>query len=256
MESRNITMNEEKSKYQYILGGPDAWDKTESAMLKDVFLETQQYEDISEMEAVFLCGRRGSGKSAIARMLAIDPRWKYASSFKGERSEYGDFMDIVQRLASLRDGGLRIDIEKVIRRIWGWTLRGIAMMTIIHLASENDEKNGKDINTIKKYIGGLPNSIHRGSSIGHVLNIVFSRTVEMVQEGTFDNYISVLNNSEQHVDALNALERITKRNRLVLVLDTLESYRIFENSVIEGFKGVLDAIIAFCADEQVHGISL
>jgi hypothetical protein len=242
--------------YEYRLGGPDAWGKFESLILREVFFKTQQYDDISGLDKIFLCGRRGSGKSAIARMLAEDKRWKYAQSIQGERSEYGAFMDIVQSLGALKDNGVKIDIRRAISRLWSWTLRVTAMRILVNLALDNGEHKDNDIKQMEVFLDSLPHPIHSESTIGHLLSVMFGRAIDMVNEGTFDHYLVELNNSKEFTFALQALERKTKRERLLLVLDTLESNHVFEKYVVEGFQGILEAIVAFLADTRVHGVSL
>ena len=57
------------------LGGPDAWGRSEGEYLAKDFYPVRQFSEISFDENCFLTGRRGSGKSAIGRMLgrAVGP---------------------------------------------------------------------------------------------------------------------------------------------------------------------------------------
>ena len=108
------------------LGGPDAWGKQEDRHLASNFLPVRQFAEIAEEENSFLSGRRGSGKSAIGKMLALEAQWAYPRAIQGERGEYGEYMSIVGKLAKDRDSGLVINIKQWVRRLWAWVLPVVA----------------------------------------------------------------------------------------------------------------------------------
>lgn len=68
----------------FSMGRAEAWEPQERKNLKDNFLPIQQFSSISESEKIFLCGRRGSGKSAIALMLEMGmPYYEYRKAIQG-----------------------------------------------------------------------------------------------------------------------------------------------------------------------------
>jgi len=88
------------------------------------------------------------------------------------------------------------------------------------------------------------------------LENTFLKAFNELEGGRFEAYLINLTGTKEFLSAVKALEKITKRKRVLMVLDTLESYKIFAPSMIDGFRGVLEAIAAFCADSRMQGIAI
>jgi len=106
----------------FSIGSPEAWDVVERDNLEHRFLPINEFDRISERGKMFLRGRRGAGKSAIALMLDRTTGCKYSAAIQGEVEEYGTYMDVVRAVCCKRDAGKDIDIEKSLKRLWIWVL--------------------------------------------------------------------------------------------------------------------------------------
>jgi hypothetical protein len=71
-----------------------------------------------------------------------------------------------------------------------------------------------------------------------------------------DTHLLNLTNAPIFLEAVDALRRKTSKSPVLLVFDTLESYQVFQRSMVEGLQGVLEAVIGFLADERLHGLSI
>jgi hypothetical protein len=241
------------------LGGPDAWEEIEGDNLAVNFLPVRQFHEISDGQKSFLSGRRGSGKSAIGRMLARESDRAYSRPIEGEKGEYGEYMNIVNQLTQDRDAGHPVNIKESIRRLWAWALPVVAMQTIVTLVRDSGQSDDEEVRPMREYLGSLPHGLNADSSIGHLLSHTFRHAREHLAEGGFQTALLDLVNSRGHVEAVRSLQKKTGRDRresVLLVFDTLESYRMFQPYMIEGLQGVLEAITAFLADPQMSGVSI
>ncbi len=122
---------------KYLVGGIDAWTDFERDLLNENFIPIVQYAQVAEREILFLCGRRGAGKSAIAVMMHKTPHWSRHKIFPGERSEYGAYLDLVEDLDNKRTtASLSIDIKKSINLLWRYTLAVIVLNALCENAYE------------------------------------------------------------------------------------------------------------------------
>jgi GTPase SAR1 family protein len=238
------------------LGDADAWNELELESLKDNFLPVRQYDWISEKNKIYLCGRRGSGKSAIGRMLSeLDNQYEYSRTFQGERSEYGEYLNIVNQLAHMSDT-TPIRIKDAIRRLWLWALPVAAMQTILLQDVHQHAEISDSINHLRQYIDSLSEQIRIESHIGILLNSTFQRAKLESQKDNIDNYLLNLSNTPSFLNAIEHLAIITKKHPVLLVFDTLESYEVFNPIMIEGLKGIIEAINTFLTDPAMTGVSI
>ena len=251
-------MKKDLTDADFSMGSPEAWDPIERDKLEHRFLPISQYTHIADNEKIFLCGRRGSGKSTIALMLEKVKNYKYTEAVQGEVVEYGSYMDVVREVCRKQQEGKDIDVKKSIRRLWMWVLPVKVMQTVLKQTIERGDSLDKDLETIKQYLNSLPEPLHEESSIGHLLTNIFHIANEKLDEGEeiYNTYLLNLSHDKGYRAALNALHRRTHQNPVLLILDTLESYRIFETPMIEGLKGILEAINALRGERKLEFISL
>ena len=161
-------MKEPLTDHDFSMGSPEAWDPPEQKSLHTMFLPIHQFAQISQSERVFLCGRRGAGKSAIAVMLQSHRDFHFRASIQGEAAEYGKYMNVAKTLADIRDAGKSVNVKETVRRLWAWALPVTAMQLVV-----NEEPDLNDISgpasILATYLDLLPKPLHRTSSIGHLL---------------------------------------------------------------------------------------
>lgn len=237
------------------LGEADAYRELD---LPQVFQPIPQYLDIADPHYLFLFGRRGAGKSAIARMLETLPAqrrsWGYRASIPGEWRTYGGYQQIVDEMA--RSSG-PAHVQEVVKRLWAWVVRTKAMQVVVELAKESKGKLDSETTTMLTYLASLSRvrpQLHSQSPIGQLLQVVFSEASH-APDG-IESYLTNLSSKPEYLSALAALARKTRSERLLLVFDSLDSYRIFEQPMIEGIRGVVAAMVEFAADPLSRGIDV
>jgi hypothetical protein len=248
MQSKTLDM--------YSLGAPDAWWVEERDILRDMFLQLNEYSDISDSTKVFLCGRRGSGKSAIARMLVEQSQRTYKEAVPGEEKEYGAYMRVVERLCDLRDAGNNVDIKGAIKLLWQWALPVKVMQTVLHQANEFGEPLDPNLEVMTKYIESLKPEIHARSPMGYVLTSTFQEAEKHLKEGNLYNYLLRLSSSVPFTEAIGALKAKTLKRNTLIVFDTLESYKIYSPAMVDGLSGVVESIISFLGSTDTQNISV
>jgi len=252
-------MKDSLADIDFSIGAPEAWEPRERNSLSSNFLPIEPFFRVSEPDKVFLCGRRGSGKSAIALMLEVSSSCEYKEAIQGEIEEYGAYMDIVRILSGKRDEGIDIDIRNAIRRLWLWVLPVKAMQTVLEETGKRGQSFDNDLKAMQAYFTSLPEPLHQNSRIGDLLSNIFNHALSILgNDGVamFNTYLVNLTGSQEFLVALAALSETTKSKQVLLVFDTLESYRVFQPYMVESLRGILEAIIAFLADRRMEGIFL
>ncbi len=242
---------------RYQLGDAEAWASAErDGFLKDAFLPVRQFSEIAGRDKTYLCGRRGSGKSAIAIKLPDQSGFRYAKPIEGERSQYGAYLDIVRQLDEAKALHGYLDIKRAVQRLWMWVLPVVAMQLVVSETLRRAEPPDDDINEMEQYLKTLPDPLHLGSNIGQLLQTMFLKAFDHIESRHFDSFLVNLTASQEFTRAMEALTRKTRQAGALLVLDTLESYKIFAPYMLEGFRGILEAIGALRADERMSGVAI
>jgi len=243
----------------FVIGNPEAWHKSERKHMHEYFLRTKEFSQISDEDKIFLTGRRGTGKSAIAMMLEADAKDVLTEAVQGEAEEYGAYMDIVKDLATASVPGASMDIKAAVKRLWLWVLPVKAMQVILDKRKQCPDLADADMTPMVDYFRSLPTPLHKGSRIGDLLSTMFAEAKGiLVREGQagFDKFVIGLAGSEGFMGAVAALRKVTASHPILILFDTLESYRLFQPYMIEGMQGVLEAIVAFLADKHLDGVYL
>ena len=255
---RSHEMKENLTNEDYSLGNLEAWEQEERDNLPINFLSIKQYSLIADSDNIFLCGRRGTGKSAIALMLEMKEPYKYKCSIPGESQNYGQYLRIVKQLSNRWDINENIDLRHTIRCLWQWVLPVLAMQVVL-CKSKNLPKIFNEVKIIKAYFNTLPAPLYEKSTIGHLLGNIFQEANNILnKEGVvaFDTYLLNLTGTREFNSAIEATHNIVKDNKIFLVIDTIESYKIFDPFMTESFQGILDAITSLCGDSKVRFITL
>ena len=189
-------------------------------------------------------------------MLAKRSNRVYSRPIEGEKGEYGEYMNIVDQLTHDRDAGYPINIKESVRRLWAWVLPVVAMQTIVTRIRDSGQTEDDDVRCMKEYLESMPHGLNADSAIGHLLSHTFRDARRLLAEGGFQTALLDLVNSRGHVAALRSLQNKARKESVLLIFDTLESYRMFQPYMIDGLQGVLEAVKAFFADPQMSDVSL
>jgi len=157
-------MREDVDLGPYQLGSPEAWALTEKeGFLKRSFLPIRQFSDIANADKTFLCGRRGSGKSAIAIKLPEYTDHAYKRTIQGERDQYGAYLEIVRQLDEARRVSHEsLDIKQAVHRLWAWVLPVMAMQIVVTDVREKAGQVDDSILDMESYLDSLAGSASQG----------------------------------------------------------------------------------------------
>lgn len=216
-----------------------------------LFVHTQSYETLTKRDTLFLFGRRGTGKTALIKMLDYEIKQKafkkiydYSSIVYQEKT----FYEMTLALREVNEYCSRLELVRVISDIFIWAIYVTAMSAI-------NEKTGKltnpNLEAIRNYLTseGL---VKTTSQL--VINRPIKRAVKIFTQcinSVSDNrYTRALNEareqleSESYLSALNSLVSfLTERKEHCLVLfDSQELYE-FDDPISEHvISGLLDAV--------------
>jgi len=234
---------------KYELGDLDAW-KDQRALAR-VFVPTEQFSELPELHRCFLSGRRGSGKSAIAIMAQSQEQWDAAYVIQGERSQYGAYMDLVDDLVSRERAGLRVDVKRFVHVLWRYCLQ----ILILQKAAEFATARSLAASAIQEF---LWKHRYQDADMGPLLHRLFQEA--MLQSGlgpaAIFGYLQERLNDNGFKSAINAISETLGTSRILIVLDTIESYRIHEQSMVEGLRGVVGAIIGLLSEDKLRSVGI
>jgi hypothetical protein len=174
------------------LGEADAnieWNSSTKPL--DTFLNTISFEEFKQEDALFLYGRRGTGKTAIIRMLHYEIRnhkdtpysyvWRLNSDYA-----HTAIIDIVFNHKKDKNNEFeRLPLDSLVnkfKKYWIWLIKTSAMAGVLW---ENLDSKNKYIRTIKKY---LQDQKLIGEDLLDFENNLFREFINIIQEeGNLNN---------------------------------------------------------------------
>jgi hypothetical protein len=225
---------------EYELGSLDAWNRNEQEGLQRVFVPIQQFHELPEHSRTFLCGRRGSGKSAIAIMSQQNPAWSACYVLPGESSQYGAYMHLVEDLEYRHGQGFTIDIQRFVKLLWTYCLQITVLQHTLTFAIENNLDDAG--------IGAfLSKRNFVSKSIGSLLHQTFEKALQQASgSGPAAAYGAIMKLMEEpeFIIAMKNVPSALGKHRLLIIFDTIESYKIYHDAMLKGLRGVVAALVA------------
>lgn len=237
------------------LGRVDAWD--ESGTLESQFLRTTHFQALARDDWVFLFGRRGAGKSALAIASEWHTAWELHRVIAGETAEYGSYLETVRSIAARRDAGLSIDIQKFCELTWTVALPIVISQALCDTGSGLDAVRRTEIDELRKW---LDEQCVLDEPFGVILDSLSREALQQVDLNSLDGtqasqYLLQKLQDARHRNALASIEKLTRnRKTLLLVLDSLESYRIHDSAIRDALRGIVAATRSFA--RRFTGIGL
>jgi len=237
---------------EYLIGDIDAW--TESIdFLEKSFILVDQFLELCERKNVFLCGRRGAGKSAIAIMLGRkgNTRYDHCLTIKGEAETYGTYIPLIDAL----EGG-KVEVKRFVTLLWSYALRILVMRTIVDYAAKGTIQSSKDISEIHTYLVSV------GYNSSNIASILIKGYRDAVGAGSLQEPISIYNalvtmtDNPMFKSAVLAIPRALRSESLMIVFDTLESYKVYSHSMKQGLVGIIDSILGVVKDPSLSQIGV
>jgi hypothetical protein len=199
------------------------------------FLHTNSYKKFQDKDCLYIFGRRGTGKTAMMRMLQYEVNMKRITDYSyvhivDSESAYND-LSIHLRLSPFNQVPENELVHLLIPK-WLWVLNVSAMIAVV-TAKNKKQKAGDDIATIKKYLeeqqllDPFPkNPVERLTKI--ITDELDAVEYLPMKVGSAVIKIARKLKSQEYEKSYEALIRILKRSKgacLVLV-DSIELYNL------------------------------
>jgi hypothetical protein len=226
------------------LGDEDAsveWSRDEKPV--NLFLHTETYNSFKEDHFLFLFGRRGTGKTAIIRMLQYEIRanllkgYNYSWRINSEDA-YSNLIDSLKN--TIQNSDIDLSTIRDLTKKWIWLFYVSAMEAVI-LKHYQDVKHDKNYDIILKYLKKQSLIIDDGNEEVKFHHTPIEKITSLLNEclsSVKNNYkeaaaISVLAQLIGHLytcdfdKAKEALLKIISKNKRCLILiDSIEQYYI------------------------------
>ena len=131
----------------------DEWADRDKYM--PVFVHTNSYNRFSELDSLFMFGRRGTGKTSIIRMLQYD--------INSQKSSVFNFCSVVDSdetfttLSSQLRGSPLVeyphrDLAIILKNKWKWVIEVAAMRTLVMHQDRIDKEYREEVSQLRKYL--------------------------------------------------------------------------------------------------------
>lgn len=211
----------------------------------DLFVRIDTYEKFKEEAILFVFGRRGTGKTALVKMLQHDARRDrvrpYVASWTIDQEEafYGLAAQVrLTALASIKP----VELQQWLAKAWSWMITTCGMQAVVYQAGRRPpgiDAHAEELSTLRKYLAdyGL---LHGADADGNDTNVLALLLRVVAEEVAGSNGSSaadglrLLSRLEARLmtkgfeAARAALQRVaTKLEGYILVLiDSLDQYNI------------------------------
>jgi hypothetical protein len=238
------------------VGNLDAENPDEKEHLHENFIKTLDYENILEPSCLFISGRKGDGKTAIALKLTDekdkkgDLLYKYSiilRKYDFYRSLIFDYREyslisVVDPTSPIKE---KIDIEKYFEKLWEYVIYVSAMKAVVEKNSDETLKRIRDFLFGKGFLAEIDNFVDLFSGI-------FLEDVDKVKRGVDNKYPTATALNQQAIDRLreesfiSALEslrsHLDRENKVLVIIDTLEKYYAKEEEFRKAVQGMMEAV--------------
>jgi hypothetical protein len=246
----------EKGKQDFRIGGLDAW-RDDYELIQNVFIPIEPFTQLLEPDQILLCGRRGSGKSAIAIKCKSATDWDFQKVIQGETSEYASYIDLVDSLVVRSHTGLPVDVKRVVKLLWDYVLRILVLQTIVEqhtVQGRNDEK----IMRIQRFL--RENGLWE-MQIGEILTDTFRSVMAKsgeheIEIGELYSSLHALRSSKEFKKILNHVPSILSAKRILIAIDTIESYKIYKEGMIQGLRGIVESVNGILTDDNFRRVGI
>jgi len=237
------------------LGHLDANNLKERETLPQHFIKTSNYEDVLNPETVFISGRKGDGKTALAFMLKdekdIKNRLRYEYAMVIRNYEFYHSIALAMRENVLSSKAVynsqikeKIDVRTYFEKLWEYIIYITAMNTVV-----NDFDKYRNIEPIKEYLSSNNLIAEEEEIANNVINRVVTQDLFGGEDTILQAVASIVRIQERLDDpsfkgALNTLRDHLKKEKhsTLIVIDTLEKYYSAEEELLKAVQGMMIAV--------------
>lgn len=249
---------------QHYLGFLDATKHEEQEIfLPQTFVLTSKIKRALEQDICFVCGRKGSGKSAVATMLARLEKNGGDKYFKASQGLFeddfailhGTFLDDLYEISSPRLN-VYSNLELCYYEIWSLILELLSLQTVLTIPDIGKEYE-ESINSISNYLEDI------GDGESSIINIVLEKCFEAIEAAkdkvsplsNFMFFFKKLRSNKNHLNALANMNIITEKNDIAIYVDTMESYDITDYKIYP-LRGLCQAVKNFVKKQKSTSIQV
>ena len=236
--------------------------------LPNHFIKTSNYEAILNPDILFICGRKGEGKTALALMLKREKdtknifRYEYSMLVRNYEFYHSMAIDMREKILShtadynsqIKE---RIDVNDFFEQLWNYAIYISAFNSII----KNSDKF-EELKKIKEFLS-TNNLLIEEPKIANILtNIVKQDLFEnpIVEPLAITSILRIKDRSEilPFIEAKEILRKhlIKNKYRIIIIIDTLEKYYPNEDELVKAVQGMMNAIHNFKIEEKNYRIDV
>ncbi len=233
----------------------------------DLFVHTGSYDVIKPDHLLLIFGRRGTGKTALIRMLDYEVRAKlsntytYSSILSQEKLFLNLTMAVQLHTATLND----LQRAMIFQRKWTWAINTAAMHAIYSQSNADDWSD--EHNSIARYLASVDivQEIREPSTspLNRILDLLISHlgsenSSQSGNEGSsFDTSMKFLETSSYR-EALNSMWRLlnSRDERCLVLLDSQEFYDFNDKIAAGCVAGLIDALFEAYRESHRHRVSV
>lgn len=240
------------------IGGLDASNTQEQARLEECFVTTKRIAEALESECVFVCGRKGAGKSAVAYKLRSDVK-RYPACTEVKPVDYyplhTELIDSIQNTAFMV-GTSPQSVAAYFNAIWTYILHLAAFRNCLLLA-DSGKIERKAVSDIFSYLS------QRGCDETPIGVYVFQRAQTMLSRVSGEasptaGFGAALNSflmDESFRRAKKQAAACHRSLKSIVIIDTMERYDL-DRMKAASFRGMCGAIKNFVDENGLFGVDV
>lgn len=175
----------------------------------------------------------------------------------GESSQYGAYIDVVQSLVSMGDRGVEIDVKRFVAALWPYVLPVVVLQVVLKYCEKMGRGTNEAANSIRRFLAAKG---FRNQSIGTILLTLAASATTRLDAGADALEIlgALLRLAEEPTYLLckRDIAQLIHRERVLIILDSLESYKIHNYAMKQGLQGIVKAIKEVTADPDLQQIGI
>jgi len=201
-----------------------------------VFFHLKSYSEFKKIKNIFLFGRRGTGKTAIIKMLDYEIKRNkvkpYSSSILIKAEDTYRDLSILMHNEILTELPYE-DLVYLISKKWELIISDHALLSVYNYAKRNDISEDKNIEEIKKYLNDK-NLIDANSAsliFRRILNDfreVFSNSNKLSDLGRLSAFIDNILYSEEFKSAMECMRTFLEKKKgyALVLIDSIDFYQM------------------------------
>jgi uridine kinase len=249
---------------QRFIGAEDAvseWELDQKPI--NIFTPIQTYSELKEKNALYLFGRRGTGKTALIRMLDFETKQgrvePYTSSWVCDTHPL-----ILALTTQIRGTALAelpaAELANVLEPVWRWFIQVSAMFAVTDSSPDSlaEPLEGKSLRLyLEKLLGSEWQTTRRGKLLEKMQQLMAESLTGVTSDerpGGLAARVLKAFRSDHHHRAASSLMAYLKQRPCLVLMDAGEVYRIRDPVSSATITALIAAVYFFASDWQGVGL--